>query len=479
MKRISTPAVVAAFVLAFAVWGGVGPAAAQDRPLVKLRRVPAGLLPEGNASASGIGVILPVVGRLVGSGNTLFTTSLDVSNLATFDTTVVFQFQGQDVRTSEAIVFDGRFENDESGTLMRSFSDVHFDDFIASAEQQGEITSDQLADGVLGSMLILFDGVSTSGLGAARARFFSSQFGGTIGVAVNGHEFTGQETTAVAAAFADTRVAGAAPQGSSVSATPRLYSNIFVANLGKFNASTGQFSPSTDSVTFTAFSNDTGQKIGSPLTVTIATGQTISTSLSALGVPAGAGQVIVLGKATSGQGILLGVGAAIDATTTDPSGYAMSNVPANSTGPVQTGGGDLASELAGNWSGSWTNNTFQTTGPVSAAISVDTTAHTFSATITIGGNVFGGSAPPPFTASGSYSTSTGVSYSGHNGTFGDVTFTITPNGAVSGGATNIPSANVSALSFSGTATATTISINYTITLKAGGTATGVMTLTKH
>jgi hypothetical protein len=37
---------------------------------------------------------------------------------------------------------------------------------------------------------------------------------------------------------------------------------------------------------------------------------------------------------------------------------------------------------------------------------------------------------------------------------------------------------VSSVVFSGTATAHTISIAYTVTLKAGGTASGVLTLTK-
>ena len=49
---------------------------------------------------------------------------------------------------------------------------------------------------------------------------------------------------------------------------------------------------------------------------------------------------------------------------------------------------------------------------------------------------------------------------------------------MTGSATNVPSDKVSAVTFSGTASATTITISYTVTLKAGGTASGVLTLTR-
>jgi hypothetical protein len=71
-----------------------------------------------------------------------------------------------------------------------------------------------------------------------------------------------------------------------------------------------------------------------------------------------------------------------------------------------------------------------------------------------------------------------VSYSGHSSVFGDIAFTISPAGAINGSLSNIPSANVSKVTFTGTATAHAITINYTITLKAGGTAVGVLSLTK-
>jgi len=378
---------------------------------------------------------------------------------------VAFRFRGVVLKTSAVIGFTGTFAN--AGGTLRAFSSVHFDDFIDAMVQQGSISAEQESDGILGSMLIIFPGVTTSGQGAARARFYSDGFGGTIGVSVNGHEFNGSETTALAGVFSDTQ---------TISGTPQLYSNIFIDNIGRYDAGSGQFNVSDDQVRISAFSATTGEPIGTPLSVTVRSFQTLSTGLAALGVPPGSGQVVVLAKATSGQGLLLGVGAEVDAVTKDPSGFAMSPVPPSSTGPSPAG--DLASQIAGNWTGTWNNATFQSTGSAALAIATDTTAKTFSATLTLGGNVFGGSAPPPQTFSGSYTTGAGVTFTGHDSLFGDITFTLTPAGVLSGSATNVPGTTVSAVTFSGTASAHAITILYTVTLKAGGSASGVVTLTK-
>lgn len=60
--------------------------------------------------------------------------------------------------------------------------------------------------------------------------------------------------------------------------------------------------------------------------------------------------------------------------------------------------------LAGTWTGSWRNETFGSTGPASFAVTpVGSSAFTFQASL--GGNVFGCSAPPP--ASGTVNQGTG------------------------------------------------------------------------
>jgi hypothetical protein len=469
----------ALFVLTLAAGFAAAAAGAPDAPSPAVRiavgdRASAALtgdgadliLPEANASSSGgLGVLMPVIGRLVGSGNTLFKTSLDVSNFSALPVAVAFRFRGVVLKTSAVIGFTGTFAN--AGGTLRSFSSVHFDDFIDAMVQQGSISPEQESDGILGSMLIIFPGVTASGQGAARARFYSDGFGGTIGVTVNGHEFNGSETTALAGVFSDT---------TTISGTPRLYSNIFIDNIGSYDAGTGLFSVSDDQVLLSAFSATTGEPIGTPISVTVRSFQTLSTGLAALGVPSGSGQVVVLARATSGHGLLLGLGAEVDDITRDPSGFAMSPVPPSSTGPTPTG--DLASQIAGNWTGTWNNATFQSTGSAALAVATNTTAKTFSAALTLAGNVFGGSAPPPQTFSGSCTTGAGVTFTGHDSLFGDITFTLTPAGVLSGSAMNVPGTTVSAVTFSGTASAHAITILYTVTLKAGGSASGVVTLTK-
>jgi hypothetical protein len=134
--------------------------------------------------------------------------------------------------------------------------------------------------------------------------------------------------------------------------------------------------------------------------------------------------------------------------------------------------------FAGNWSGQWNNTTFSTTGPASMVVNIDTAAQTFQTTLTLGGNVFGGSAPPPQNFSGSLSTS-GISISQSSPVFGNVTATIGADGTVTGSLTNVPNASISRVDFTGAATPATITINYTITFSAsggGGKATGVMVL---
>ena len=222
------------------------------------------------AAAPGAGVLMPVIGRLFGSGNVLFTTTLDVANFTTSPVTVHFTFHGADVKTGAAISFLDNFAND-GGSKIRAFSDVRIDDFIDAMEKKGSITAAQEADGVVGSMVIVFEGVDPNTAAgdqiAARARFFSSEFGGTIGVSLNGHLFTGSETTAVAGSFSDTR---------TIANTPQLYSNIFLSNFGQL--SNGQFLSSNDTVKIQAFSSVTGQPIGTPLTVSLPSFQTLSTS---------------------------------------------------------------------------------------------------------------------------------------------------------------------------------------------------------
>ena len=134
--------------------------------------------------------------------------------------------------------------------------------------------------------------------------------------------------------------------------------------------------------------------------------------------------------------------------------------------------------FVGTWTGNWVNNTFSTSGPASMVVTVDTASQTVSVTVTLGGNVLGGTAPPPQTFTGSYATGS-VVFSIVSAVFGNINATINSSGILSGSATNLPNPNISRVDFNGTVTPLQITINYTVTFAGGGgSANGVMTLNR-
>jgi len=138
---------------------------------------------------------------------------------------------------------------------------------------------------------------------------------------------------------------------------------------------------------------------------------------------------------------------------------------------------DPAAAYAGNWTGQWVNTTFGTTGGATMVVSVDTIAQTFEATVDLNGLVFGVADPPPQTFGGPY-TDSGANVTVTSPTLGDVTLSIDAAGAITGNAINVPGGFIARVDFTGTATASTIIVNYTITFTGGGTAQGVLTLNK-
>ncbi len=134
--------------------------------------------------------------------------------------------------------------------------------------------------------------------------------------------------------------------------------------------------------------------------------------------------------------------------------------------------------------GSWQNNTFGTTGPASAFIAADRISHQAQLTLTLGGNVFGGSAPPPQTLVGLPDSSVSmVTFSAlGNALFGNLSATVDNEGNINGSATSIPSPNVSSMMFTGAVTQNVVTaggeanVNYTLNLIPSGTATGTLTL---
>ncbi|MBC8647032.1 MAG: hypothetical protein H7X85_07700 [Thermoanaerobaculia bacterium] len=144
--------------------------------------------------------------------------------------------------------------------------------------------------------------------------------------------------------------------------------------------------------------------------------------------------------------------------------------PSGPAGPAQ-------SPLEGTYSGDWNNKTFNSGGPASAVVTVDEAARTFQVVVTLGGNVFGVGAPGPQTLHGSYDAS-GRTIAMRSELFGNLSVTVSPAGAIRGTATGLPNANIARVEFTGTVTAQSIRVEYTVHFAGGGTAQGVMNLSR-
>jgi hypothetical protein len=210
--------------------------------------------------ASGLGVNLAAIGRLIGSGNILFKTAVDVGNNTASAAQIDFEFDGTSagvpfavygsISSSGALVAQG------TGGTVRGHMNVHFDDFVDSLVQAGLLPSSVETDGILGSTLFVFNGFSKSGQGSATARFYNSAFGGTIGQAINGREITTSEPTKLVVTA----------RNSVGKSGPQLYANLFINNTGL--TPTGSGTASAVNVVVSAFSNMCGYPGGTPLTIT-------------------------------------------------------------------------------------------------------------------------------------------------------------------------------------------------------------------
>jgi hypothetical protein len=282
---------------------------------------PPGAVPPARADAvaaagCGLGVNLPLVGRIVGAGNTLYTSTLDVSNNGTTDAQVDFYLDGANQTSGAAISVSGTVSSAGdlvpvgTGGSMRARSNAHFDDFIDALVQAGMLPATIETDGFLGSILFVFNGVSASGQGTAFVRFYSSYGGGTIGQALRAHEITSNEPRSVMATFRDSR---------ALSSGPKLYANMFVSNVGL--TPSGALAAGTINVHVQAYANSTGQPVGTPFDLPIAAGQTASVSdvLRRIDAPAGEDTVLVIATATTGTAAIAGVAVQIDDTTKDGS----------------------------------------------------------------------------------------------------------------------------------------------------------------
>jgi hypothetical protein len=299
MKTIATMAAVAALSLPLA-------AAAQSDTLSQSG---------AEAIASGLGINLPLVARLIGAGSTLYTSSVDVANNTANPAQVDFYLDGIDIASSApisktgSISSTGTIAGQGAGGSMRARSNAHFDDFVQSLIDAGILPGNIATDGFIGSVLFVFNGFTKSGQGEAKVRFFSSYGGGTIGQALHGHEITGSEPQKLVASFRDSRG----------EAGPQLYANMFISNTGLTSAGAPASGPVN--VHIQAYASSSGQPVGTTKDTAIGIGQTVGVTdvLHTLAVPAGEDTVLVYVTVTSGNAAIAGVQAQVDNTTRDGS----------------------------------------------------------------------------------------------------------------------------------------------------------------
>jgi hypothetical protein len=266
---------------------------------------------------AGLGVSMPLVGRVIGSGNTLFATAIDVTNNSGSATAVDFFFTGSDGRTGELISIIGSVSDiglvSRSRGILSGRTNAHIEDFIAELVTVGFLPREVQDDGITGSVLFVFQGLSRSGQGAVTARFYNAFGGGTVGVTIKGHEITSAEPKKIVAAIRDTR-------GQSGS---QSYPNLFINHTGL--TPTGAASTETVTVEISASANVTGQPIGVPMTFQLRPGETrtIGQALQALQVPAGTTTILVTATVTAGNAAIAGVVSQVDAVTRDGSAFDM------------------------------------------------------------------------------------------------------------------------------------------------------------
>lgn len=273
--------------------------------------------------AVGLGLNMPLVGRLIGGGGVLYSTALDVTNNPITATQVDFYLDGIEITTGNSIALDGSISSSGAlvtrgtGGQMPGRSNAHFDDFVDSLVTANLLPASVKPNGFIGSVLFIFDGYSKRGQGGVSARFFNSFGGGTIGVSLAGHPITTSEPTQLVATLRDTRGKPGA----------QLYSNLFVNNSGLTPSGFGgPAGPVT--VQFQAYSTSSGLPVGSPRTIpNINPGATVSFGdvLTVLQVPAASeDSFLVYATVISGNAAIEGVAVQVDAITKDGSAVEMS-----------------------------------------------------------------------------------------------------------------------------------------------------------
>jgi hypothetical protein len=134
--------------------------------------------------------------------------------------------------------------------------------------------------------------------------------------------------------------------------------------------------------------------------------------------------------------------------------------------------------MAGSWIGSWTTPPLTRTGGLTMSVVVSTIAEAVQVGFDVNGNLVGDYDPPGDVVSGVLTSADTVRLSRSSPIYGNVTVDIAADGRMAGSATRVPIGTATRIDFTGTISATTANVNYTITYVDGSTTTGSATLLK-
>jgi len=265
-----------------------------------------------------VGVNVPVVGRVVGGG-VLFLSAVDVTNQSDVKTAVTYYFDGANVRTGEPLSLVGSISDSGIVTLgagtMPPRSNQHFDDFVDALVRAGRLPQSIESDGILGSVLFVFESATKSGQGAATVRVYNNLSGGFVSVAVKGHEIQQNEPQKLIVVIRDSR----AHQGE-----PQIYPNLFINNTGLTPAGAQAGSVT---VHVSAVSTRTGQPVGNTIDLNIGPGLVgqVGQAFQALGIDTAVeDSVLITVAVTSGTAAIEGIVSQVDEITRDGAAFEMS-----------------------------------------------------------------------------------------------------------------------------------------------------------
>lgn len=276
---------------------------------------------------------------------------------------------------------------------------------------------------------------------AATSRIYNLQSGVTFG-----QGFDGLSAAAAVAAGSSTRVAGLRQDGGS-------RSNLFAVA-----------GPNGASFTVTGRS-PSGAQLGTRDVAVPPWGA----YFVALGDVVGAapGDLMVDTEVTAGDAWF--AGSRIDEASGDPFTLAAAIGDATLLTPAQIAGGYL---------GSWFNQTFLSTGAASATVTVDPVTGAGSVTVDVDGNVLGGADPPAQSFSFTVGPGGGT-FVEQSPVFGTTTTTVDARGRFASDSPDVPAAGIDRFTASGIFDGNQILAGYTVFFTGGGTAEGMIRLTRQ